>query len=84
MTTTRCGPGCEEGARDRDLLREGWERRTIDCEPRLTEIAEMYRSLGYEVRLEPFEPAPDAEACRTCFEADPERFRVIYTRPSST
>ena len=64
---------------------EGWKRRTVALEPRLSEIVELYRELGFEVRLEPL--APDDPSCRetgckVCFE-DPEALaplKVVYTR----
>lgn len=31
------------------LLTEGWQRQTTIDEPRLSELAENYRALGYEV-----------------------------------
>lgn len=37
-----------------DLARAGWERKTTSDEPRLSEIVEMYKEIGFEVHLEPF------------------------------
>ena len=71
----------------RELSAAGWRRRSVAAEPRLSEAAEMYRSLGYEVLLVPVlgEGAADGGdgSCTACFEADayPERYQVIYTRP---
>lgn len=33
------------------LLDEGWQRQTTIDEPRLSELAENYRGLGYEVLI---------------------------------
>lgn len=33
------------------LLAEGWLRQTTIAEPRLSELAENYRALGYEVKI---------------------------------
>ena len=68
--------------RQSELESEGWTRRTVADEPRLGEAAELYRSLGYEVLLEPLKSHMDEETCTSCLDADPERYRVIYTRPS--
>ena len=56
-------------------------------EPRLSEMVETYRSIGFEVRLEPVLTGKDAKEdeckeCRICFEGEPkEKYMVIYTRP---
>ena len=56
-------------------------------EPRLSEMVEMYRSIGNEVRLEPVLAGEKAEddgcgECRVCFEGQPEgKYMEIYTRP---
>ena len=53
------------------LLKEkGWEPGNIDAtlileEPRLSEVAALYRELGFEVRLEPVDPGPQID-CRRC------------------
>lgn len=65
---------------------EGWERRSVLSEPRLSEAVELYESLGLEVFLVPVldECAEEGQsgACTSCFvgDDDPSRFRVIYTR----
>ena len=57
----------------------------VASEPRLSEVVEMYESLGFEVRLEPVDPeSPECseEECTLCFE-DPElaaALRVVYTK----
>ena len=33
------------------LVLEGWERQNTLDEPRLSEVAEMYREIGFEVRI---------------------------------
>ena len=71
--------------REEELLDQGWERRFLADEPRLSEMKEMYESIGFEVLLEPL-PAKDelshcAEAgCTACLDLDPGRYRIIYTR----
>ena len=40
-------------SRKAELKEEGWEKRTIIAEPKLSEIVAEYESLGFEVRLEP-------------------------------
>jgi hypothetical protein len=50
-----------------ELLRQGWKRQTTIGEPRLSELVETYRSLGYEVHV--VEHRVEGEGCGTCFEA---------------
>ena len=61
------------------LARCGWSDMGTFDEPRLSELARMYEELGYEVRLEPFDPSKHA-GCTVCMQADPHRYRTIYTR----
>lgn len=77
------GPaGLRPGERDRRLARAGWTRRFVAGPPRLEEAAELYRSLGLEVRLERPDPVELAEACGDCRLAL-ELFRILYTRRPS-
>lgn len=72
-------------ARDHDIPRErdGWTRRFTAIGARLTEAVELYRGLGFEIRLEPGEPGldgvADSSACEQCFVMT--LARTIYTRP---
>jgi len=69
------------------LIKEGWTRRFVANEPRLSEAVELYQSMGYEVHLEPL-PRVDcdsadeeSEECRACFKGFEEQYKIIYTRP---
>ncbi len=58
------------------------------CEPRLGEIVELYRSLGFEVRLGPVGPDDPCwadEGCTACLgdPAERETVKVVYTRRAS-
>ncbi len=74
--------------REEELVKEGWERKFVSMEPRLSEMAELYESLGLEVLLEPLPPKEetgsaegcDASGCTVCFDADREKYRIIFTR----
>jgi hypothetical protein len=61
------------------LVREGWLRRFLAVGLRLEEATALYRSLGFDVRLE----APTAEdlreECSDCHE-ELQKYRVVYTR----
>ena len=63
--------------------RDGWTRRFTAIGARLNEAVELYKGLGYEIRLEPGEPGSegvaDTSACEQCFVMSVAR--TIYTRP---
>jgi hypothetical protein len=73
--------------REDELIAAGWERRFIACEPRLSEMVSMYKEIGFEVLLEPLPSKEEIgqsgcidSGCTACYDADPERYRIIFTR----
>ena len=79
--------------REEELIKAGWERRFVACEPRLSEMVEMYQEIGFEVHLEPLPAKEELEAegksacedsgCTACFDVDRDRYRIIFTRPAT-
>jgi len=65
-------------SREEELKKEGWEKRFTMDEPRLSEMAEQYKELGFEVLLEPVDTS--SEECISCIAISPERYKTIYTR----
>lgn len=65
--------------REAALAADGWERRFAVLPPRLDEMSDLYRSLGYEVRLEPVERGELPPECGDC-PAAMVLARVIYIR----
>lgn len=72
---------------------QGWHRRFVASEPRLSEAVEMYREAGFEVHLEPLPPQekPSEEkicktngGCRACFEGFEDQYKIIFTRPNKS
>jgi hypothetical protein len=61
------------------LIRQGWEKKATCDEPRLTELVELYKEIGLEVHLEPFDAAIE-NGCAGCMQQFPDRFKTIYTR----
>jgi hypothetical protein len=55
-------------------------RQFTTDEPRLSEAVELYRSLGYEVHLEPATFNEKYEMCKACVKADCQKYKTIYTR----
>jgi signal recognition particle subunit SEC65 len=63
-----------------ELEKEGWIKRTTIGEPRLSEIVEEYKSLGFEVHLEPVNPDELDEECRRCYVNEADKFKTVYVR----
>jgi hypothetical protein len=69
-------------SRDAELEKHGWIRRFVTDEPRLSEAIELYKSLGYEVRLEPAVFDEMSEECKKCLlYQNCGKYKTIYTRP---
>ena len=70
-------------SREEELKKQGWEKRFTIDEPRLSEMVEQYKELGFEVLLEPVDTS--SEECTTCLK-DPsfsQLYKTIYTRQRS-
>ena len=65
--------------REEELRKEGWSKRFIMDEPRLSEAVAQYEEIGFEVCLEPVENTPGE--CTSCFAGSSDRYKTIYTRP---
>jgi len=64
--------------REEELKKEGWEKRFTMDEPRISEMAEQYRELGFEVLIEPVDLS--SEECLSCIASNPNRYKTLYTR----
>lgn len=62
------------GEREAQLLAQGWAKQTTIDEPRLSELIETYRALGYEVEV--IEHRSEAGSCSTCFDAGTQDAKV--------
>jgi len=56
----------------------GWERLTTLAEPRLSEMAQNYRALGYEVEIRQVQKTK-ASDCTTCLDEGQAMGRVYGT-----
>lgn len=65
------------GTQEEELLKEGWSKQTTLDEPRLSEVVDNYRALGYEVHVEPFHDRGDG--CTTCFDAGNKMGKICGT-----
>ena len=58
-----------------------WERRSIIDNDRVSEQVEMYESIGFEVIVKDVDPEQlPEEYCKECFIANPEKYKILYTR----
>jgi hypothetical protein len=64
---------------EESLIREGWKKQATYDVPRLSEMVEMYRQIGFEVHLEPFK-AENEDDCSGCMQSTPDLYKTIYTR----
>ncbi len=64
----------------KEMKKEGWVKRTTIGEPRLSEIVELYKSLGYEVHVEPVTLDELDEDCRRCYENEIDKLGTVYVR----
>ncbi len=63
-----------------ELKKKGWLKRTTIGEPRLSEIVDLYKSLGYEVRIEPVILDEMDDDCRRCYKNDMNKVGTVYVR----
>jgi len=63
-----------------ELKKEGWIKRTTIDEPRLSAIVDEYKTLGFEVRLEPLNLEELNEDCRRCYANNADKFKTVYIR----
>lgn len=72
-------------SKEEELAKEGWVKQTTIDEPRLSELVEMYKSLRFEVHLEPVTKeemeCSSALECMKCFKTQLDRYKTIYTKP---
>ena len=66
----------------RDLESQGWQRRFSAQEPRLSEMKDLYESLGLEVTILNGGIPDDGQECTDCFnlEGFSDLYKTIYTR----
>ncbi|MCP4021776.1 MAG: hypothetical protein GY729_08030 [Desulfobacteraceae bacterium] len=59
--------------------KEGWNQRGVYDDPKLTEIAKMYKELGFEVKIKSFKPE-HVPGCRECMKSSGDKFKVLFTK----
>jgi hypothetical protein len=62
------------------LEKQGWIKRTILEEPKLSEIIKEYYSLGFDVHLEPVTLEDLDQRCDICYKNQIEKFKTVYIK----
>lgn len=58
-----------------------WQKRNTVGKDRVEELTDLYKSLGFEVKVEPFKgPDQPGEVCESCYGNAAGEYFVIYTR----
>lgn len=66
--------------KEEDLIKDGWEKIGIYNEPRLSEICELYRELGFDVLVIPYEGKFNHE-CGVCYDTDEKlEFKIVFPK----
>ncbi|HJN55293.1 MAG TPA: hypothetical protein QF646_02765 [Candidatus Poseidoniales archaeon] len=75
-------PLCDDDLAESGLERAGWTRQFTTTEPRLTEMCDMFRSLGKQVKVIRTTDDKDHgnEICYECLEASENHAFTIWTR----
>jgi hypothetical protein len=59
-----------------------WQEVAIDGETHLKRLVDMYKELGFEVRLEEVKPE-EVEQCTQCLQESGEKIYRVYARRKS-
>lgn len=75
-------PVVDSNSNESELERDGWKREFVASEPRLSEMCELFKSLGREVKITPTVEEIEEldETCKACFESTREATFTIWTR----
>ena len=68
--------------REEELISQGWEKQSTNDEPRLSELVETYKEIGFEIHLEPFNP-DEEPGCTECMKISPDIYKTIYIKKKS-
>jgi hypothetical protein len=61
-------------------VKEGWKKKGVYDEPRLSELVDMYKEIGFEVLVLDYEANTDNSQCNECIKKNPEKYKILYTR----
>lgn len=66
--------------KNKKLIDSEWVKRNDADEPRLSELMDLYKSLGFEVMVKDFSPDNTGDECQECFIRSANKIKTIYTR----
>jgi hypothetical protein len=72
-----CGGGSQK---EEKLKKQGWIRQFVPDKPRLSEAVELYKELGYDVRLEEASFEEVNQICKNCLLSNCDKYKTIYIR----
>ena len=74
--------GDKKTSKEDELKEKGWNKQNTIGEPRLSELVELYKSLGFEVHLEPIRLDELDDECRRCLalEVKDNKVKTVYTK----
>jgi hypothetical protein len=73
----------KKSSRELELEKDGWEKKFTIENHRVEEFVELYKSLRFEVLVEPIEsnaPSETIDDCNACFKEFRDKYKTIYTR----
>lgn len=62
------------------LQQEGWKEQYTYSEPKLSEIVELFKQMGLEVRVESPTPPEIEDGCAKCGRGQCTEYKTIFTR----
>jgi len=69
-------------SKNTQLEKDGWENRGVFDDPKLSDVVEIYEEMGFEVRLEPFEPEEES-GCVRCMMLQPDKYKTVFVRKTT-
>ncbi len=65
------------------LTDEGWEQRTVSDPARITELEDLYSTLGFETTTTGLDPSSFTEDCNSCAETACATYVALFTRKAT-
>lgn len=77
--------GVVDSPRDVTLEADGWEKQFTCGQPRLSEMVDLFLSMGREIHLEPMasDDRPLGAECEACFVSCGDEMQTMWTRKGS-
>ena len=66
------------------LAAQGWQQRTVTDPARISELQDLYDSLGFETKTTGLDPASFGTACTSCAETACSTYVALSTRKPDT